>query len=83
MPSNMEVTIKLFGFLSSQYSKGILRNDKYETKEPMITITYLLKQVLCLSVDEVIILVNDKVVSHEEIIKDGDSVMIFPPIAGG
>jgi molybdopterin converting factor small subunit len=83
MLNNMEITIKLFGFLNSQFSKESMQNDKYETKEQMITITYLLKQVLCLTVDEVIILVNDKVVSHEEIIRDGDSVKIFPPIAGG
>jgi sulfur carrier protein ThiS len=79
----MKIDIKIFGFLNDAVPSEFRGNNEYFFDGSNLTIHHLIRNILSFKIDEVIILLNDKFLTNDEFLKDGDRITIFPPIAGG
>jgi molybdopterin converting factor small subunit len=78
----MKIEIKIIG--SFQNPPPALKNDSFQVyPESSTTLYQLVNDILNLQAHEKIILVNGRYTNPNYCLKDGDTIMIFSPLAGG
>lgn len=79
----MKVKIEVFGFLRNHIAPKFKGHSFEFSIENPAPLHYLLNEMLLLGDFEKIVLVNGKYVAPSYRLKQGDTVQIFSPIAGG
>ncbi len=77
----MRVKFKVFGGLSEKFAE-LMKRDWHDFKEGMTLAEFLEEQNMPPKAYW-IATVNKEIVHEDYVIKDGDTIQIFPPIAGG
>ena len=77
----MKVRIELFGFLKDSTNFQDFPSEFFF--EGLISLDYLLNEILKLKDMDKVVLVNQKYVPPNYSLREGDVVQIFPPLDGG
>lgn len=77
----MKIVIRAYGGLRKQLPGHPERLEK-EIQRGM-TVRDLLADIGLKDADIWLVSINDCIVSHDQELKDGDEVLIFPPVSGG
>jgi sulfur carrier protein ThiS len=89
----MNIEVRLYGDLKYCIPSGSAAFDTFDlccagdgmmkSLEKEMTIEELVKELDLPEDIPKVVIVNDKIVSLDYVLKDGDRVSVFPPIAGG
>ena len=79
----MKIETWIFGFLNDDIPDKYRGKSVYVADDNTLTINQLIKSEFKLKIAEVNILLNGSFLNKNVLLKDGDQIKIFPPVAGG
>jgi sulfur carrier protein ThiS len=78
-----KIEIGIFGIFSDDLPDRYRGKTVFMSDEPNLTIYDLIRNTFKLKIEDVIVMVNGMFLTEDVVLKDGDRLNIFPPVAGG
>jgi sulfur carrier protein ThiS len=79
----MKIEIGIFGIFSDDLPDRYRGKNTFVSDDPNLTIYNLIRNTFKLKIEDVIVMLNGRFLAEDVVLKDGDRLNIFPPVAGG
>lgn len=79
----MKIEVNVFGFLKHRRAEKYKKYPVILRLEQSVALHYLIHSILKINESDAVVLVNGRYRLPDYYLQDGDTVSVFPPLAGG